>query len=141
MMQSCGLVEEIYIKKARFQRFNIMKPKKFKRLRSDNPTFNNTPTNLRIPHSELSLSRLPHTNNNMMPHTQPSRSKHEPHTQPKALGINQMATNLLSKFSGVATTPGPENQVPTIQRRIQNQPLYHANVQQVDYNTRHDPAL
>lgn len=53
-----------------------MKHKKLKRGKYDNHTFNNTPTNFRIPLCDLSLSRLPHTNNNILLQTQPSRSKH-----------------------------------------------------------------
>lgn len=95
-----------------------MKAKKFKRLKLDNPTFSNTPTNLRLPFFELSLSRLPHTNTNILPQTQPSQMRQGAHSQPKTYKFNRMGTNLLSKFTSVSTRTGAENQDPSTQHYI-----------------------
>ncbi|XP_058761708.1 uncharacterized protein LOC131635112 [Vicia villosa] len=96
-------------KRTRFRRFSIMKHKKVKRFRPTIPGFNNTPTGIRIPLSEISQPPSSQQNRNMLPQTRPSCTKHGIHIPPKLLEINNISTNLLSSFSLAVAKQGREN--------------------------------
>ncbi|XP_058763552.1 uncharacterized protein LOC131636999 [Vicia villosa] len=93
-------------KRARFRRFYILKHKKFKRIKDYHPT---TPFTVRQPLLELTLDHSNVSNDNVITHTGPSQYKH---AEPK-MQCN-MGTNLLSKFSTVATAQDIENQAPSL---------------------------
>ena len=123
IINNATLWKKFAAKRARFRRFQILKHNQNKRQKHDNASTNTASSSNRTPLSEISLTNaslnstnIDVVNGNTYPHYTNMRKTTQPNdkskTPTKVFNIHKMGTNLLSKFSKVASNTEIENEVP-----------------------------